>query len=116
MKKYFVLFCIPAAAIQDWMANVDEATRKEQSDTMMKDWQTWMTEHAATIVDKGLPLGKTKRITGDTVSDTKNDLNWYLVVEAESHEAATEMFKGHPHLQIPSSYIEVMDASRPGMD
>lgn len=108
MKKFFVLFGIPAAAVQDWMANVDEAKRKEQSDDLMQKWQEWMTTHESVIVDKGLPLGKTKRITADGVSDVKNDLNWYLVVEAESPEAAAEMFVGHPHLAIPSSFVEVM--------
>lgn len=115
MKKFFVLFCIPAAAIQEWMATVDEATRKEQSDKMMREWQDWVTAHEGSIVDKGLPLGKTKRVTAEGIADAKNDLNWYLVVEAESHEAAAELFKGHPHLQIPTSYIEVLDASRQGM-
>jgi hypothetical protein len=113
MKKFFVLFCIPAKAIQDWMATVDEATRKEQSDTMMHDWQKWMIEHDKIILDKGLPLGKTKCVSADGITDTKNDLNWYLVVQADSHEEAAKIFEGHPHLQIPSSYIEVMDASRP---
>lgn len=115
MNKYFVLFGIPSAAMQDWMTNTDEATRKEQTDKLMQDWQAWMTGHASVIVDKGLPLGKTKRVTAEGVADTRNDLNWYLVVEAESHEAAANLLKGHPHLQITTSYIEVMDASRPGM-
>lgn len=115
MNKYFVLFAIPAAAIEQWVTTVDEATRKEQSEKVMHEWQEWMTTHASSIIDKGLPLSKTKRVTSDGVTDTKNDLNWYLVVEAESHEAAADMFKGHPHLQIPTSYIEVMDASRQGM-
>jgi hypothetical protein len=113
MKKFFVLFCMPAAAIADWMATTDEATRKEQSDKMMHDWMGWITDHESVILDKGLPIGKTKRITEAGVTDTKNDLNWYLVIEAESHEAAAELFKDHPHLQIPTAYIEVMDSSRP---
>jgi hypothetical protein len=49
------------------------------------------------------------------VADARNDVNWYLVVEAESHEAAAEIFKDHPHLQIPSAYIDISDASRPAM-
>jgi len=115
MKKFFVTFSIPAAAIQQWMTKVDEATRKEQSDEMMQSWKKWVEEHANVIVDKGLPIGKTKRVTESGVADTKNDLNWYLVVEADSHEAAAELFKDHPHLHIPGAYIEVMDSSRPEM-
>lgn len=115
MKKFFVLFCIPAAAIQEWMATVDESKRKEQSDKIMKEWQEWMVAHESVIVDKGLPIGKTKRVTAEGITDTKNDINWYLVIETESHEAAAQLFKDHPHLQIPTSYIEISDASRPGM-
>lgn len=115
MKKFFVLFCIPAAAIQKWMAEVDEATRTTQTAEMMQSWQKWMTEHESMILDKGLPVGKTKRVTSEGVNDAKNDINWYLVIEAESHEAAAAMFVGHPHLAIPTAYIDISDASHPGM-
>ena len=116
MKKFFVLFAIPAAAIQTWMSTVDEATRKQQTDEMMQSWKTWMTDHESVITDKGMPLGKTKKVTKDSIEDVRNDLNWYLVIESESHEAVSELLKTHPHLNIPSAYIEVMDASRPGME
>jgi hypothetical protein len=40
----------------------------------------------------------------------------YSIVEAESHEAAAEQFKDHPHLQIPQSSIEIMEIhALPGM-
>src|SRR5581483_3562898 len=113
MKKFFVTFSIPAAAIQEWMSNVDEATREQQTKDMMESWNKWIEDHTASILDKGLPIGKTKRVTKEGVTDTKNDLNWYLVVEAEDHEAAANMFVGHPHLAIPTACIEVMDSNRP---
>jgi hypothetical protein len=113
MKKFVALFCIPAAAIQEWMSNVDEATRKEQTDKMMQEWNDWMAAHEGMVLDKGLPLGKTKRVDANGITDITNDLNWYLVFEAESHEAAAELFKNHPHIvAIPTAYVEVMDASR----
>ncbi len=115
MKKFFVLFSIPAAAIQKWVAEVDEATRTTQTNEMMQAWQKWMAEHESMILDKGLPVGKTKRVTSEGIAEARNDVNWYLVVEAESDEAAAEMFKDHPHLQIPSAYIDISDASRPAM-
>ncbi len=52
--------------------------------------------------------GKTKKITGSGVSETKNDICLYSFIEAESHEAAAKAFENHPHLQIPQAYIEVM--------
>lgn len=107
---------MPAATIQKWMETVDEATRQQQTQEMMQKWEQWMTEHAAQIVDKGLPLGKTKRITSAGIADTKNELNFYIVVQAESHEAAAQLLQTHPQIAIiPNTYIEVMDANRPGM-
>jgi hypothetical protein len=111
--KFVATFSIPAAAIQDWQKSVDEAERNEQTQKMMVEWQQWMDTHASAIIDKGLPLGKTKRVTAEGVADIRNDLNWYMVIEAESHDAAAEMFRTHPHVvTIPTAYIEIMDASR----
>jgi len=33
----------------------------------------------------------------------------YATVEADSHDAAANTFKGHPHLQIPRASIEIME-------
>jgi hypothetical protein len=115
MNKYFALFCIPAATMADWMTNTAPEERKSQSDKMMKDWQAWMEKVGAKLVDKGMPLGKTKRVTSGGVADVKNDLNYYVVVEADSHEAAAEMMKDNPHLQIPDAYIEVVAVPHMGM-
>jgi hypothetical protein len=115
MNKYAAIFCIPADSMKDWMASVDEATRKEQSDKVMKDWAAWVETHKDAIVENGFPLGKTKRVTKDSITDVKNDMNWYMVVQAESHDAAATLVQSNPHLQmIPSSYVELMDANRAG--
>jgi hypothetical protein len=79
-------------------------------------WKKWMVDREKSLVDKGRPLGKTKRVTAKGVSDVRNDLNWYVILEADSHEAAANMVANHPHLQIPGSSIEVMEIpDRPGM-
>jgi hypothetical protein len=67
-----------------------------------------MSAHSAMILstDAG---GKTKRVTSGGVSDTRNDIVLYSIIEAESHEAAAKLFEDHPHLQIPQSSIEVME-------
>lgn len=38
------------------------------------------------ITDIEGPLGKTKKVDGNGVSDTKNLLTSYTIVEAETHE------------------------------
>lgn len=99
----------------DWMKNTNADERKKQSDQMMKDWQGWMEKLGGKLADKGMPLGKTKRVTKGNVADVKNDLNYYVVLEADSHEAAAEMVKDNPHLQIPDAYIEVVEVPHMGM-
>ena len=115
MNKYFVLFCVPAGTMADWMQNTPAEERKKQGDQMMADWQKWMETHKAAIKDNGQPLGKTKRVTKGKVTDLKNDLNYYIIIEAESHDAAAEMVKDSPHLQIPNAFIEVMEIPHGGM-
>jgi hypothetical protein len=109
MKKYFALFMIPAAAVDEWKKNTKPQEMKAAEQKMMGEWEKWMKAHHEDLVDEGAPLGKTKRVSSDRISDVRNDLNWYSIVEAESHDAAAKLFKDNPHLQIPGSSIEVME-------
>jgi hypothetical protein len=63
----------------------------------MEGWMKWAKENEASIVELGSPLGKTKRINAKGISDTKNEITAYTIVQAESHEAAAELFANHPH-------------------
>jgi hypothetical protein len=75
----------------------------------MAAWQAWMQTHAAQIVDGGGPLGKTKRVTKQGVADTRNNIAAYVVVEADSQDAAAAMFENHPHFAIfPGDGVDVM--------
>ena len=115
MKKFLVTYLAPATVIADWK-KTEPAKRKEAEEKMQSEWRKWMSDHATMFVDKGAGVGKTRRVTAQGTSDTKNDIMLYAVVEAESHEAAAKTFEGHPHLQIPQSSIEVMEIhALPGM-
>ncbi|MBC2776593.1 hypothetical protein [Parasphingopyxis marina] len=75
----------------------------------MKAWGDWMAGHAGAIVDTGGPLGKTLRVSGGGVAPHANALTGYVIVEAETHEAAAAMFEAHPHFAIfPGEAVEVM--------
>ena len=77
----------------------------------MKAWGDWMATHKAAVVVEGGPLGKTKRASAAGVSDTKNNMTGYVVVRAETHEAAARMFENHPHFKIfPGESIEIMES------
>ena len=98
--------------MQAWSAT-DPNERKAAEQKMMGEWGKWMAAHAKTIISSG-GGGKTKRVASSGVSDTNNDVTFYSVVEAESHDAAAKAFENHPHLQIPQSSIEVMFVSPMG--
>ena len=61
--------------------------------------------------------GRPSRVDAKGVSDTKNGIGGYSIVQAENAEAATKLFgKDHPHLQMPGSWIEVIEVMHvPGM-
>jgi len=75
----------------------------------MAAWTEWMQKHADKIVQGGGPLGKTKRVTKAGVADARNNLAAYVIVEADSHDAAARMFENHPHFAIfPGDGVEIM--------
>jgi hypothetical protein len=106
-KKFMVLYTVPGQVMAEW-AQTEPATRKAAEEKMQSEWRTWMEKYgnALSITEAA---GKTKAVTLGGVSDTKNDIMLYSVVEAESHEAAVRMFASHPHLTIPQSSIQVME-------
>ena len=111
MKKFLAIYLGSASSPNrsKWDA-LDEATRQRRQEAGMKAWHNWMDVHKASIVEAGGPLGKTKRASAEGINDTKNTLTGYVVVHAESHEAAVRMFKDHPHFTMfPGDSIEVME-------
>lgn len=96
-------------AITQWEA-MDAETKKERENAGMEAWGKWMEENKSSIVDTGAPLGKTKRVDQSGIADTKNEIAAYVVVQAESHEAAAKLFENHPHFTIfPGESVEIME-------
>ena len=76
----------------------------------MQAWNDWMTRHADVIVVAGGPVGKTMKASADGIAHTRNAVSGYIIVRAETHEAATALFEGHPHFAIfPGESVEVME-------
>jgi len=111
MKTFLAIYIgTEAARAKSGWDDLSEAKRKEREAAGMKAWMDWGTEHAAAIVDQGAPLGKTKRAAAPGVTDIKNSMVGYVVVRAESHEAAARMFERHPHFTIfPGDSVEIME-------
>jgi len=111
MKQFLAVYIGTAAALEksEWN-KMDEAKRKALEASGIKAWGAWMMTHQANIVGQGGPLGKTKRTSAQGVSDTKNNMTGYVVVQADSHEAAAKLFENHPHFTIfPGDSVEIME-------
>jgi len=78
---------------------------------MHSEWNAWMAAHA-TVITETAGVGKPKRVTKEGIVDARNDIMMYSFVEAESLDAAAEIFKDHPHFGIPGAWIEVMTVNK----
>lgn len=111
MKTFLAIYLgTPNAPARAEWDKLDEATRQGRMASGIKAWGDWMTRHKSAVVVEGGPLGKTKRTSASGVSDTKNAMTGYVVVRAESHEAAARMFEKHPHFMVfPGESVEIME-------
>ena len=113
MKKFMVFYMAPGAEFEKLMKN----STPEQQKQGMDEWMEWMDANKASLIEGGAPLGTTKRIDSEGVSAAKNEMGGYSIVQAESHDAAAEIFgMDHPHFHIPGAWIEVTEIMQiPGM-
>jgi hypothetical protein len=111
MKRFLAIYIGTATALEKSKWNqIDEKQRKEREQAGIKAWGDWMSKNQAAIVTQGGPLGKTKRTSPEGVSDIKNQMTGYVVIQAESHDAAARMFLNHPHFSIfPGDSVEIME-------
>jgi hypothetical protein len=109
MKKFLAIYTGSPSGMEAWKA-MDETQRKEKEKAGVSAWKDWVAANQKAIVDQGAPLGKTKRITTQGISDVRNEMTAYTIVEAESHDAAAKFFENHPHFTIfPGDGVEVME-------
>jgi ketopantoate hydroxymethyltransferase len=104
MKKYMVLYMAPVEEFEKMMA-ADKATM----DANMQTWNEWMGAHTKDFVDPGMALGATLRVTPKGVSKVKNEVGGYSIVQAESHEAAAELFRDSPNFDFAGAWIDVIE-------
>jgi hypothetical protein len=108
-KKFLAVYTGTEAAMEQWK-QLGEAQRKAREGTGMKAWAEWATANAGAIVDEGNPVGKTKHVSREGISDIRNNIAAYVIVQAESHEAAARLFENHPHFTVfPGDGVEIME-------
>lgn len=111
MKKFLAVFTGSPGAMQDsgWNA-LSDTERQERNQAGISAWHAWMEKYKSQVSVAGGPVGKTMRISRVGIANAQNNLSGYLVVTAESHEAAAKLFENHPHFSIfPGEAVEVME-------
>ncbi len=109
MKKFIAIYYGSATEMNSW-AELNETAKIDKQKEGIKTWANWAEKNSKLIKDVGNPLGKTKRVDSKGISDIKNQLTAYTIVEAETHEDAAKLFMSHPHFTIfPGDSIEVME-------
>ena len=111
MKHFLAVFTGSREASErsGWNA-LTEQEQQVRTQEGIQAWYSWMQNNAARIVVPGGPVGVTKRVSPAGIEDDRNNLCGYLVIAAESHEAAARLFEGHPHFSIfPGDAVEIME-------
>ena len=113
MKKFMVLYMAKAADFEKMMKESTPEQRRRACRGGSNGWAT-IKSRSSTAVPR---LARPSRVDAGGVTDTKNGIGGYSIVQAESAEAAAKLFgKEHPHLQMPGFWIEVMEIMPvPGM-
>lgn len=108
--KFLVTYQMPHTGLDEWM-KMSEEERKVQEQQMQSEWNEWMAEHKASLIETA-GVGKPKRITSAGIEDARNDIMMYSFVEAESLDVAAKLYENHPHFGIPNGWIEVMSVNK----
>jgi hypothetical protein len=109
MKKYLAVYTGSPTALAQWEA-LSETERENRHTEGVAAWTKWVAENAASIVEMGGPLSRTKLVSEAGVSDIRNNLAAFTIVQAESQDAAARLFLNHPHFTIfPGEAVEIME-------
>ena len=83
----------------------------EEGAAMMARWHAWIADLGKAMVNPGTPLGMSKTVSADGVTDDggANPLSGFSVIEAASMEAALEIAKSCPFLEMETATIEVAE-------
>lgn len=84
----------------------------EEGAKHMAKWKAWVGDLGDAMVNPGTPLGMSRTVSSDGISDNggENPLTGYSIVKADSMDAALDIAKACPFLDIGTLEVaEVME-------
>jgi|SRR5277367_2982507 len=109
MKNFLAIYIGQSAAMAQWNLMPDNE-KKDRQVAGVRAWHEWVDRNKESIIEIGAPLGKTKSVSPRGISDIRNNMTAFTVVQAASHEDAAKLFENHPHFMLfPGESIEIME-------
>lgn len=108
MPCFLAVYMMHPDAIPRFRA-LPKAEQDEVDAAGVPKWVEWEKQNAASIADKGGMVGKALRVSLKGATAATNSICGYLVVEAETIEAAARLFENHPHFSVfPGDSVDIM--------
>ena len=86
-----------------------KAEQDAVDDVGLKQWAEWEEKNATSLPNLGGMVGKTLRVSEEGVAPAVNAFCGYVIVEAETIEAAAGLFKDHPPFSLfPGDGVDIM--------
>ncbi len=82
----------------------------EDMQAVMQQWSAWGEKAGEHLLDFGAPMDHGVRVTPAGTSPSESQVSGYSMLEAEDMDAALELARDHPHLNMPGGCeIEVLE-------
>ena len=108
MPRFLAIYTMQPEDLARFRA-LPKAEQDAIDDIGLKQWAEWEKKHAASFPDTGGMVGKTLRVNRNGIAPASNPFCGYIVVEAESIEAAAKLFENHPHFSVfPGDGVDIM--------
>ena len=109
MKRFLAVYTASPTAMSKLEA-LSEAERAQRLAAGVAAWHKWAADNSTAIVEMGGPLSRTKLVSPAGITDIRNNLSAFAIVQAPTQEAAARLFINHPHFSIfPGEGVEVME-------
>lgn len=111
MKTFMAIYIGSATSAEKARFDADDnPAQQRRLMAGMEAWGKWVADLGDAIIDQGTPLGKTLRVSPGGIAPTENACTAYVIVRADTHQAAASMFIDHPHFTLmPGDSVEVME-------
>lgn len=108
MPRYLAVYTMQPEALAAFRAR-PKAEQDAVDAEGVPQWTAWEARHAAAIINRGGMVGKTLRVSRQDIAPASNSFCGYLIIQADSIEAAAQLFEDHPHIGIfPGDGVDIM--------